>query len=243
MSRSKKSISERLNAAQLAINNTLADAEIQAAVAGFGYSVEKINEGKGSYDRAVAAVNSRVAADGVQQISSASLETAKLKAHAAFQSLAQVARAIFVRDKSKLTLLGLTGAMPKATARFLTTAYTLFENAAKPEILPLLLTRGYDSAKLQSERAWIEAYDAANRNQEQAKGAAQQATRVQDAALDELDLWHNQYIKIARVALRGKKELLEKLGIRSLSSKTAAQRGAAAKAAATRQAKKSAGGK
>jgi len=84
----------------------------------------------------------------------------------------------------------------------------------------------------------INAYDAANRIQEQAKGAAQQATRDQDAALKALDLWCSQYIKIARVALQGKKELLEKLGIRSLSGKTAAQRGAPARAAATREAKK-----
>jgi hypothetical protein len=90
---------------------------------------------------------------------------------------------------------------------------------------------------LQSERALIAAYEAANRSQEQAKGAAQQATRDQDAALKELDLWYRQYIKIARVALQDKKELLEKLGIRILSGKTAAQRAAAA----TREANKSAG--
>ena len=33
MSRAKKSIADRLNAAQVAIHNTLADAEIQTAVA------------------------------------------------------------------------------------------------------------------------------------------------------------------------------------------------------------------
>ena len=91
---------------------------------------------------------------------------------------------------------------------------------------------------MQSERALIAAYEAANRSQEQAKGAAQQATRDQDAALKKLDLWYRQYIKIARVALQDKKELLEKLGIRILSGKTAAQRRAPAKAAAAREAKK-----
>ncbi|MFZ5517070.1 MAG: hypothetical protein ACOY90_10555 [Candidatus Zhuqueibacterota bacterium] len=243
MSRTKKSIAERLNAAQVAISNTLADAEIQAAVAAYGYSAEKINAGKGLYDRAVAAVNAQIAAAGEQRDTSAGMDAAKQKANTAYQSLAKVARAIFIKDKSKLTGLGLTGTMPKSTAGFLTAAYALFENAKTAEIQSLLVTYGYDSAKLQSERALIEAYDTANRSQEQAKGAAQQATRDQDAALKELDLWHNQYIKIARVALQGKKEMLEKLGIRSLSSKTAAQRGAPAKAATTRQANKSAGEK
>ncbi len=166
------------------------------------------------------------------------MAAAKQQAHTAYQSLAKVARAIFARDESKLAVLGLTSRMPKSTAGFLTAAYALFENANIPEIQALLVNYGYDSAKLQSERAMIEAYDAANRSQEQAKGAAQQATRDQDAALKELKLWYRQYIKIARVALRDKKELLEKLGIRILSAKTAAQRAAAA----AREANKSAGG-
>jgi hypothetical protein len=42
------------------------------------------------------------------------------------------------------------------------------------------------------------------------------------------------------VALPGKKELLEKLGVRKLSGKTATQRDAPAKAAATRKANKAA---
>jgi len=236
MSRAKKSIADRLNAAQVAIQNTLADAEILTAVAAYGYSVEKINAGKALYDQAVAAVNAQIAAAGAQRDTTATMESAKQQAYAAYQSLAKVARAVFIQDKPRLIRLGLIGAMPKSTAGFLTAAYALFENASAPEIQSLLANYGYDSARLQSERALIAVYDAANRSQEQAKGGAQQATRNQEAALKELDLWYNQYIKIARVALRDRKELLEKLGIRAISGKTAAQRSAPAKAAATRKA-------
>jgi hypothetical protein len=56
--------------------------------------------------------------------------------------------------------------------------------------------------------------------------------------LKNLDNWVSQYIKIARVALQGKKELLEQIGVRVYSSKTPAQREAPKKAAATRKAKK-----
>lgn len=241
MAQTKKTIANQLNSAQVAINNTLADAEIQAAVAAFGYSVEKINAGKTIYEQAVAVVNAQIAATGAQRDATASAAVAKKVAHKAYQSLAKVARAIFAQDKTKLTRLGLTGAMPKSTAGFLTAAYALFENANQPEIQAELAGYGYDSAKLQTERALITAFETADRNQEQAKGAAQQATRDQDAALKELKLWYQQYIKIARVALQGKKELLEKIGIRMLSGKTAAQRGAAAKAASTREAKREGG--
>ncbi len=66
MAQTKKPIASQLNVAQVAINNTLADAEIQTAVA-VSYSVEKINEGKGFYNRAVAAVNAQIAATGAQR--------------------------------------------------------------------------------------------------------------------------------------------------------------------------------
>ena len=241
MNKAKTSIADRLNAAQVAIQNTLADAEILTAVAAYGYSVAKINVGKALYDQAVAAVNAQIAAAGAQRDTTATMESAKNAAYAAYQSLAKVARAVFIQDKPRLIRLGLTGAMPKSTAGFLTAAYALFENASNPEIQALLANYGYDSAKLESERALIAAYESANSSQEQTKGTAQQATRDQDAELKELDLWYRQYIKIARVAFRSKEELLEKLGIRILSRKTAAQRGASAKAAATREANKADG--
>lgn len=122
--------------------------------------------------------------------------------------------------------------MPKSTAGFSIAASALFENAGTPEIQSLIVSYGYDSAKLQSERALINAYDAANRIQEQTKVVVQQATRSQKAALKELDLWCSQLIKIAWVDFQAKKQLLAKLIIRSLSGKIVAQRGAPARAAA-----------
>jgi hypothetical protein len=67
------------------------------------------------------------------------------------------------------------------------------------------------------------------------RGAA--ATRDQLAALRE---WMSQYLRIARVALRAKPDLYAKLGGLVRNSRTAAQRQAPKKAAATRAAKKAA---
>src|SRR6266545_3789134 len=68
-------------------------------------------------------------------------------------------------------------------------------------------------------------------------GAVQQATRDQRAVLTALNQWVAQYLKIAKIALRSKPELVEKIGGVSRSARTAAQRGAPKKAAATRAAK------
>jgi hypothetical protein len=233
--KSTKTISQRLNAAQLAIGNSLSDAEIQSLVAGFGYSTAKLNAGKALYDAALSAVNAAKAAAGTQQTATQALAQTEKSARDSYQALAKVARAAFLKDKAQLTALGLSGPAPKDTAGFLAAAYTLFDNA---QALPALEEYGYDQSKLQSERAQIAAYDAANQRQEAAKGAAQQATREQDASLKELDEWLAQYLKIAKVALRVQRQLLEKIGIAARTSKTAAQRAAPRKAAATRAAKK-----
>ena len=49
--------------------------------------------------------------------------------------------------------------------------------------------------------------------QERAKGASQQAKAESRTAINALRVWWGNLKRIARVALRGKKQLLEKLGI------------------------------
>jgi len=55
-----------------------------------------------------------------------------------------------------------------------------------------------------------------------------------------LNDWMAMFVKIAKVALRDKREYLEKIGILARSGKTKAQRGASRKAAETRARKKAA---
>ena len=209
-----RSIKERLNAAQLALNNTLAVTEIQEAVGKYGYNRTKVEGGQALYKEALAAVEVRDEAAGAQQAATDKANAARTSAREVYQALAKVARAIFAKDRAKLTSLGLTGRMPAAAGEFLGTAYALFDNAVRvADVRTALSEYGYDEARLQEERAKMEAYDLANQAQEAALGAAQQATRDQDAALKALDEWVAQFLKIARVALRGKPELLEQLGI------------------------------
>jgi hypothetical protein len=235
----RNSISERLNLAQVAITNTLKNPEILGLVAKYGYTEEKLNEGRSLYERAIEAVNKRIMAEGLQYQETEKMKAAMKEAQDAYANLSKVARAVFLNDKPKLAQLGISGPMPKSTAQLISTGYAVFTNAlSNEEIKTALSYYGYDEAKLNSELEKIRAFDSANQSQEAAKGSAQQATREQDEALKNLDNWVSQYIKIARVALQGKKELLEQIGVRVYSSKTPAQREAPKKAAATRKAKK-----
>lgn len=243
-SKPTSSIAAQLNSAQVAISNALADAGMLKMLAEYGFTAAKVKEGQKLYDIARLAVNTHKNLSGTQQDKTASVKKITKNAIDAYQSLAKVARAIWLKDKAKLVTLGLHGKMPKSTAGFITAAYTLFDNAAGAEITSsssatgTLAEYGYTKAKLTSERAKITELDKINQAQESAKGMAQDAARTQDKALRELAEWLARFIKIAKVALRAKPEYLEKLGVLSRSGKTKAQRKAPAKAAATRKAKK-----
>jgi len=237
-SKAKTTIAERLNAAQIAINNAVADPEIAEAVAEFGYKPEKMHVGKQLLEAAVTAVNKQKVETGCLRMATVSLQKAVTSARDAYQALAKVARASL--SKAQLTSLGLNRRAPKAIAAFLSAGYSLFDNAlAVPEVLEELTEYGYDAARLEKGRSMIAALDRANQVKEAAKGDAQQSTQVQKVALSDLYKWYAQFIKIARVALRDKKQLLEKLGIPARTSKTAARRASTQKAAETRTVGKS----
>lgn len=221
--KSPSSIAERLNAAKLAVANSLAEAEIQSLVAAYGYPSAELIKGDSLYEAALAAVNAQKSAEGAQAQATQELVQAEKLARDAYQSLAKVARAIFTSDGPRLIALGLSGAVPRDTAGFVASASALFGNAVDA---PSLANYGYDTARLAAERAKITAFDSANQKQEAAKGAAQQATREQESALKSMDAWRAQYLKIARVALRDKPQLLEKIGVAARTSKTSAQRAA-----------------
>ncbi len=114
------------------------------------------------------------------------------------------ARAIL--SPEELTTLGLTGKEPRDTGGFRMAAHTLFDNAAN---IAALADYGYDADKLTAERAKVDAWEQADLAQEGAKGSAQQLAQEQEAGFVALNEWVAQYVKIAKVALRGKKQLLD----------------------------------
>jgi hypothetical protein len=236
MTTRKNTVADKLSRAQLTINNTLNDPEIQEPVAKFGYTAEKMQAGKTLYDETMHLVNARAQKIGTHTQARGEFETGLEHAFGIYQSLTKVCLAIFSRNKSRLAFLGIQGKMPRRGTAFFPVAYTLFDNAQTPEIQTELAQYGYDIPKLQADREQIAAVDRAYQKQEQTRGTKQQSRSEQSAAINKLEDWVRQYHKIAKVALKNKPELLEKLGIRVLTGRTPAQRAAGAKASQTRAA-------
>lgn len=239
MAKPKSSVAERLKAADMAIRNAQADPQIARSVAKFGYKGAELKNGMALVEAGRAAVERKAATLGDKKLATVRLAAAEQTARFAFQDLAQTARAAFAREREKLVSLGLNQPMPRRREELLLMGGALFTNAAAdPHIRAVLARFGYDEERLSEERAKIDALGAALARRTTADGETQQATMDKDHAMEALDLWMSAFIRIARVALRGEPQLLEKLGVFKRSGKSQAQRRAPGKAAATRRAKK-----
>jgi len=214
-SRTQRTIAKRLGYSAQVIENTLASPEVLALVTPFGYPEAKMQAGRALLETARAAMPARAAGARGQQSATKTKATMEEAARTAHAQLAAVARALLSDTPDRLVALGLAGQeTPAADDAFTAAAYTLFDGVTRnPDIKAVLAEASYTDAKLQAERAKIAAFEQADRAQKTKAGAAHRATGLRDDALNALEAWIGRYVKIARVALVGRRDLQDALGI------------------------------
>lgn len=210
-----ETIDEFLARAQVAIDNAQANTDIRENLTVFGYTPEKMQEGKAIYNRAQSAVQERQTELGDQIAATAALNQAWEAAKKTYNLLAQVARVVFKKDPGITTKLAIAGARKRTLSGWTEQANLFYDNAlGNPDILNDLAQFGITAEKLQAGKAQVEELAALNAAQEEEKGEAQQATKTRDEAIDTLDDWLEDFLAIAEVALADRPQLLEALGVR-----------------------------
>lgn len=213
-----RSIADRIYRAEIAITGLGSDPEIISALEAFGYNEAKRISGADLLARANSILFAVQEARAAQLAATQAVKDAEKLARTAYADLATVARTVLKGNHAALAALNLDkGPAPKGTATFLLAADKLFAGAlsAQNSTKDVLAGVGYNTAKIESEQAKITALHSANQAQEQAKGTAQNLTPEQHSTLAELDSYVSQLRKLARIALRSKPQLLEKLGIKA----------------------------
>lgn len=211
---------QRLERGKLAIEGALAHADILAALSDYGFARADL-ESAGA-DLVTAATDALSAKSGKRSTQSGRTTAdadAEKAAREEFSAYVRVAKASFVTDPVATATLGLTAPgrpLPDARAAFLSAATALLDAAegAGVEVQAKLTKRGYGAAKRTELRGLLAAVSAANVKQEAAKGEAQQAIPDAEAALRALEVYARELREVAKVALRGKPQLLEALGIK-----------------------------
>lgn len=181
-------IAEQLLAAQVAIDGTLADAEIVTAVSPFGYPLERLQAAKALYEEVRTLVNVQKREYGERYGTSQTFEAAWEAAIAAYTIPLKIARIAFKGDADARQSLMLGGVRKRSFYGWLAQADALYNNMiGHAASMDAMAPFGYDQLKLEAEAALVEAARAANLAQEREKGEVHAATIARDAKLDELN--------------------------------------------------------
>jgi len=207
-------MAEQLNAVQIAINNTLADADLQKALAAYGYSAARLEQGRQLYQTVLNLQHRQQSGYGGKQTASDAFQAAWKQANVTYMRLFKVARVTLKEQHGDWLALGLDGERKRPFPGWLAQAQQFYTNALAQEgVLAKLGEFGITEVKLKAGQAQVGAAEAAYAAQKRDKGAAQQATQARNAALRQLTRWHGDFVKIARIAFEDEPQRLEQLGI------------------------------
>ncbi len=214
MNQSKMTIPELLRACSARINNTINDATILNYVSLFGYTSERMEQGKqllnAGESLCIKFEKEHGEVAGAYDTRNQKQETADKH----YQQIKAICNVALKNDKTATIALLLNKKTPRTLSGWLNHTRSFYNN-------------------LLSNQSWIDALALFNINAEtinqglqsikeveqyadvilREKGDAQQATKDRDAAIDELAEWVSDYESIAKLALVDKPQLLEKLGI------------------------------
>lgn len=206
-----QSIHQQLAEARIAIENTLADSEIENLMAQVGYTREKVLEGKALYTAALK-MHQEYEEKYSQQYGATSVFHQDLQAakvlYGRHRKLAKIA---YENDTQQLTALKLHLPISKRIEQWLLHANTFYKVLTQHG--DLMQQYGVFTEELAQARAMIDALAEARNLQISNKGKAQNATLQRNKSLTDLHEWMKEFRQAARYALRKNTQLLEVLGM------------------------------
>jgi hypothetical protein len=205
-----QAIANAITAARQLVGTARTDAEIAGILSQRGYDEAALAQGLQLQEAAQAAFTARQTAMAAQKQATAALTGANTTARQTYADFRETARAVFTPSADR-TALGLTGAVPKDTQKFVTLARASYTAARTEPYRSTLATYGYSSETIAQAITTLDALIVADETQNAAIGAAKKATADRDAAYKALDAWTRQFKRIAKVALRTQPALARKL--------------------------------
>jgi hypothetical protein len=188
--------------------------EIQEKLNPFGYTAERMEEGKVLLDKTTRLMTTQVEEYSDQFVATDELGKSWKTAYANYMVTLKVVRVAFVGQPELLRRFNATGKRSKSLSGWLRDAKILYTNLLDtPDALTVIAGFGYSAKRLEIELQAVSAIEELHSKQLSEKGGAQQATLERDAAFDELCKWYSSFRAIARIALYDKPQLLEALGI------------------------------
>jgi hypothetical protein len=209
-----KEIDDLLLKADVGINNALGHPTVAQLLTPFGYTPEKLATGKDLLDHAQNLHQLWAKEYGDQLEASNELQLKRSEAHHTYTDYVTIARITFKDDPGMWTKLQIGGRRKRSYAGWIGQARLFYTNLLADEAAMTKIGEfGVTAEKLQDGLALVQAVESQLATLKQETGESQDATKARDEAADTLQDWYSDFKAIARIALQGRPQFLEMLGI------------------------------
>ena len=210
----RKSAEQILSESHTAINNALSDRSIRDALLPFGYTEAKFQEGQALYRSAQELYTQQISQQGVKAAAHQAFREAYARMNERYAAHVQIARIAFKTHIDAYQALGLRGERKAAQAARLSQAHTFYTNALSDAGFQRVLAAfGVDSTQLSAGLSAIGTANETLAAYKKASGAAQEATKNKNAAVNALRVWVNDLIALAKIAFADDPQRMEALGV------------------------------
>lgn len=209
-----QAIESKLLFAKTVITSASSHPPVSEALAGYGYDGPRILEGEQLLTTAEELHTKQIKEYGEQYTASDQLTVARADANELYMDHVKVARVALKKDRGHWESLLLSGDRAQSYSGWLRQAKTFYTNAIGSTAIQEKLAKfNITVEKLEAGKNLVQDVEVKLAAQLKEKGEAQQATVDRDFSFDDLQDWLGDFIAIARVALSGKPQHLEMLGI------------------------------
>lgn len=195
------------------------DTLLQQHIAPFGYTPERLQEGKVLLDIAEQRYEHQKNMYGLQYAATEIFHTAWKEAAGVYMHIIETARLAFKNDPLLYKGLGLDKKRREDFGGWQAQAKLFFNNLLEntDAVAQLAL---YNQTQAQLEAGLQLVRDAVDKDilKRSATGEAQNATEERNTAFMDLKVWFDEFITIARIALKNNKQMLEKLNLTTPTS-------------------------
>ena len=205
-----RTVTQLLEAVNLAIVNTLANKALQQKLSPYGFTPKRMQEGKVLWKRVQQTektqrqhyTSSRQVAEQIKQDTEAARDL--------FREHVAVARTAYRKEPLVIQDLGVQR-MVNTKLGWIAQAKKFYEQA--PQYADRLRQYGAPAESLQQNHAAIDALVALRAQRFLNKGDAEDSTQEKAQSLRELRAWYGEFRKIARIAFQDNPQRLETYGI------------------------------
>lgn len=212
LSKHKKSIEARFKQVKLLLENALSDNTIQSHLNNFGYSTEKMLEGKLLFDKAYELYNKNFIAYNLENPDE--FQSLWSKAFQYYSKLIDIARLALQNERITFIQLGLPGPRKTSLSGWLSQANQFYINAlSNPKTIKKLTEYGITKDKLQAGKKQLDTVEVAIVFKNSKNGDIRKLSIEYDKAVDSMEGWIYQFNTVSRIIFENKPQFLNKLQI------------------------------